>query len=104
MTRYVLVIEGTRDMLVRESWSFLRLAVRKWAGHDLPSNTEVGLVLSNDTTGHRLLQMSALSTHARSQVSGSIPFTPGDSHSAACLHCGIRQALDVSIGYILIML
>lgn len=96
LTRYVLVIEGTRDMLIRESWTFLRLAVRKWAGHDLPANTEVGLVLSNDTTGHRLLPLSPLNNHVRSQISGNIPFTPGDSHSAACLHCGIRQALDVS--------
>lgn len=96
LTRYVLVIEGTRDMLIRESWTFLRLAVRKWAGHDLPANTEVGLVLSNDTTGHRLFPLSPLSTHVRSQISGNIPYTPGDSHSAACLHCGIRQALDVS--------
>lgn len=89
------MIEGTQDMHIRESWTFLRLAIRKWAGHDLPANTEVGLVLSNDTTGHRLLPLSPLSTHVRSQVSGNIPFTPGDSHNAACLHCGIRQALDV---------
>jgi len=96
LTRYVLVIEDTRDMLIRESWTFLRSAIRKWVGHDLPANTEVGVVLSNNTTGHRLLPLSPLSTHARSQVSGIIPFTPGDSHTEACLHCGIRQALDVS--------
>jgi predicted nucleic-acid-binding Zn-ribbon protein len=97
LTRYVLVIEDTRDMLIRESWTFLRSAIRKWVGHDLPANTEVGIVLSNDTTGHRLLPLSPLSTHARSQVSGTIPFTPGDSHTEACLRCGIRQALDVSV-------
>jgi hypothetical protein len=101
LTRYVLVIEDTRHMLIRESWSFLRLAVRKWASHDLPANTEVGLVLNNDTTGHRLLPLSPLSTHVRSQVSGNIPFTPGDSRTSACLHCGIRQALNVSISTLL---
>jgi hypothetical protein len=96
LTRYVLIIEDTRDMLIRESWTFLRSAIRKWVGQDLPANTEVGVVLSNNTTGHRLLPLSPLSIHARSQVSGIIPFTPGDSHTEACLRCGIRQALDVS--------
>lgn len=96
LTRYVLVIEDTRDMLIRESWTFLRSAIRKWVGQDLPANTEVGVVLSNNTTGHRLLPLSPLNIHARSQVSGIIPFTPGDSHTEACLRCGIRQALDVS--------
>ncbi|GLG98032.1 Uncharacterized protein GBIM_04671 [Gryllus bimaculatus] len=95
-TRYVLVIEETMGMLVRESWSYLRFAVRKWAVYDLPSSSEVGLVLSNETSPNRLHQLSPLiSPAARDLVAANIPYTPVDSHAPACLHCGIREALDM---------
>lgn len=93
LTRYVVVIEDTKDMLIRESWSFLRLALRKWAVHDLPGNTEVGLVAANESTATRLRGLSPLqSTGTRDLVASNIPYTPGDSRTPACLSCGIRQA------------
>nr|CAD7261704.1 unnamed protein product [Timema shepardi] len=96
VTRYVLVIEDTKDMLVRESWSFLRLAMRKWTVNDLPGNTEVGLVLTNETSSSQLHNLSPLTDqNARDLIIANIPFTPGDSHAAACLQCGIHTALQM---------
>lgn len=96
LTRYVLVVEDTKDMLQRESWSFLRLAIRKWAVHDLPGNTEVGLVSVNETAAHKLHGLSPLhSSGARDLVASNIPYTPGDSRSPACLACGIREAIQM---------
>lgn len=96
LTRYVLVVEDTKDMLVRDSWLFLRTAVRKWANLDLPVNAEAGLVLVNDSSASRLVAMQALSSQAaRGLVSSNLPYSPGDSHAPACLSCGLREALDM---------
>ncbi|XP_047110046.1 calcium-activated chloride channel regulator 1-like [Schistocerca piceifrons] len=96
LTRYVLVVEETMAMHVRESWVFLRTAVRKWLVYDLPANTEVGLVLCNETASNRVHRLSELtSVTTRDFLAATIPYTPGESHSAGCLHCGVREALDM---------
>lgn len=96
MTRYVLVLEDTRDMLIRDSWLFLRNAVRKWSSHDLPPNAEAGLVVVNDSLATRVVAMQALtSVAARGMVSSNVPYAPGDSRAPACLVCGIREAQEM---------
>lgn len=102
LTRYVLVIENTKDMLQRESWNYLRFAVRKWAVYDLPDNTEVGLVLMNDTGSQKVLNLMSLRSSMdrlinrnRDLVASSIPYTPSDSTQAGCLHCALRDATEM---------
>lgn len=100
LTRYVVIIENTKDMLQRESWSYLRNAIRKWAVYDLPENTEVGIVLMNDTGSQKILNIVSLKPTSdrvlpRDLVSSSIPYTPGDSNQPACLHCALRDARDM---------
>lgn len=91
-------------MLIRvfspqESWNFLRLAIRKWAVHDLPANTEVGLVSANDSSANRLHGLSRLQTSdARDQVASNIPYSTGDSRPPACLACAFKEAIQVNIG------
>lgn len=98
LTRYVLVLENTKDMLVRESWSFLRAAIRKWTVHDLPVNTEVGFILVNESSSVKVHGLHLLNgANARDWVASDVPFTPGDSRVPACISCGIKEALDVSI-------
>lgn len=101
-TRYVLIIENTKDMLQRESWSYLRFAVRKWALFDLPENTEVGVVLMNETGSQKVLNILSMKSSAdrfanrnRDMVSSSIPYTPGDSGQPACLHCALKEAVHM---------
>lgn len=96
LTRYVLVAEDTAAMQLRESWGFLRTAVRKWLVYDLAPSTEVGLVLANETAAVRVHQIAALDNPAtRDVLAATIPYAPGESHLPACLHCGVREALDV---------
>lgn len=100
LTRYVLVVENTKDMLQRESWSYLRFAIRKWAVHDLPENVEVGVVLTNETGSQKILNILSLKTGDRLQsrrdvVASSIPYTPGESIQSPCLHCAIKSAIDM---------
>lgn len=101
LTRYVLIIEDTSDMLIRESWSFLRMAIRKWSLFDLPENTEVGLVLANDTTASVLLKVTSLKatsslsiTSVRDRIASSIPYTPSDSRTG-CLKCALEVAIQM---------
>ncbi|BES87543.1 Ca-activated cl channel protein [Nesidiocoris tenuis] len=92
LTRYVIVIEDTKDMLVRESWSYLRLAIRKWVVVQLQGQVEVGLISANETSATPLQRLTPLETSvARDMIASNVPYTPGDSRSA-CLYCGISLA------------
>ncbi|XP_046393825.1 calcium-activated chloride channel regulator 2-like [Ischnura elegans] len=106
LTRYILVVEDTKHMLTRESWTFLRTAVRKFAFHDLPSegSVEVGLVGATESGATRLQAISSLAgAGTRDALASCLPYNPGDStshlspptSSSACLHCGIKEALDM---------
>ncbi|KAK6645164.1 hypothetical protein RUM43_001440 [Polyplax serrata] len=96
LTRYVLVVENTKDMLIRESWSFLRAAIRKWTVHDLPVNTEVGFVLANESSAVKVHDLHLLNgANARDWVASDVPFTPGDSRMPACISCGLKEAIEM---------
>lgn len=72
------------------------MALRKWAVHDLPAETEVGLVSANDSSANRLHGLSRLQTSdARDQVASNIPYSPGDSRLPACLSCAFKEAIQV---------
>ncbi|XP_059491187.1 calcium-activated chloride channel regulator 1-like [Neocloeon triangulifer] len=99
-TRYVLVIEDTNDMLVRESWSFLRSAIRKFTIHDLAVGSEVGIVTVNGTDAVRLQRLVSLNYKTREPVASILPYTPGEFgapkvESSSCLPCGISTAIDM---------
>ncbi|XP_053698600.1 calcium-activated chloride channel regulator 2-like [Sabethes cyaneus] len=95
-TRYVIIIDETLDMQLRESWSFLRSAIRKWVVYDLPANTEVGMVLANDTATEKMLQISSLYIQENKDLVASfIPYSPSDSRQPACLSCAVTDAIQM---------
>ncbi|XP_029714356.1 calcium-activated chloride channel regulator 1 [Aedes albopictus] len=95
-TRYVIIIDETLDMQLRESWSFLRSAIRKWVVYDLPANTEVGMVLANDTATEKMLQISSLYIQENKDLVASfIPYSPSDSRQPACLTCAVTDAIHM---------
>ncbi|XP_055526468.1 calcium-activated chloride channel regulator 1-like [Wyeomyia smithii] len=95
-TRYVIIIDETLDMQLRESWSFLRSAIRKWVVYDLPANTEIGMVLANDTATEKILQISSLHIQENKDLVASfIPYSPSDSRQPACLTCAISDAISM---------
>lgn len=96
LTRYVLIVEDTQEMLVRESWTYLRNAVRKWAVYDLPANTEVALIMMNESSASTLLQPTSLHNHtARDVLASNIPFTPGDGRAPGCIQCALQEAMTL---------
>lgn len=92
LTRYVLVADESRGATVRESWSFLRLAVRKWAVYDLPDKTEVGMSLTHSSA----FKITALeSSRARDAVASYFPYSPTESASPGCITCAVKKALQM---------
>ncbi|RZC37039.1 DUF1973, CLCA N, Activator LAG-3 and/or VWA 2 domain containing protein, partial [Asbolus verrucosus] len=100
LTRFVFVLENTKDMTQRESWSYLRLAMRYWALYILPNNTEVGLVLAEETSKKAISLVSVKNQNIydsidRDNFYSAIPYTSGDSLQPGCIHCAIKDAADM---------
>lgn len=96
LTRYVIVIENTKDMLQRESWYYLKLVISLWTSATLPNNTELGLVLAENRAVRAFeLFYPNLDTDAKTNFYSAIPYTPSDYSKPACLHCGIKEAADM---------
>lgn len=92
-TRYVLVLDETQDTIVRESWTFLRLAIRNWVVNDLPANTEVGVILANETGTSKQFDLSPLDINKnRNLIASFIPFSPSETQRPACMNCAVREA------------
>lgn len=94
LTRYVLVVENTKDMSQRESYQFLKTAVRKWTLFDLPPNSEVGLVLTNNTDSVRK-NLTPMSGDSRYTIASALPFIVAETSQAPCLHCAIKAGIDM---------
>lgn len=103
LTRYVFVIENTKDMMLRESWSYLRLAMRQWALYVLPENSEVGMVLNDSPKPQRVLNIVPINNGPidrfgnsnRDKFYSSLPYTPNESMQKTCLNCAIKEAMNM---------
>lgn len=101
LTRYVFVIENTKDMMLRESWNYLRLAMRQWAQYVLPSNSEVGIVLDDSARPLRVLDIVSINTGAndrfgnRDKFYSALPYIPNENMQRTCLHCAIKEAMQM---------
>ncbi|XP_030763099.1 calcium-activated chloride channel regulator 1-like [Sitophilus oryzae] len=104
LTRYLFVVENNKDMLQRESWSYLRLAMRYWALYVVPDNSELGLVLSTSNPVPNLKLLSArtsfsdkFGTTNRDKFYSALPYTPSESIQPGCLHCSLKVAMNMLI-------
>lgn len=92
-TRYVVVLDETSFAMVRESWNFLQKAIRNWVAYDLPANTEVGMILANETGSSKKFDILPLNIKKnRIVVSAYIPFIASESQRPACMTCAIQEA------------
>ncbi|GJQ72092.1 hypothetical protein Trydic_g3189 [Trypoxylus dichotomus] len=96
MTRFIFIVENTNDMATRESWNFLRSAVRKFTMVDLPGNAELGFILTNDTDAIVVSPLTTLHNQVdRLAIPSAMPYNPGETSQSPCLHCAIRKALEM---------
>lgn len=96
ITRFMLIVENTNDMVTRESWQFLRNAIRKFITVDLPGNTALGLILTNDTDAIIASPLTSLNSRLdRLTIASAMPYNPGETGLSPCIHCALRKALDM---------
>ncbi|KRT85172.1 hypothetical protein AMK59_1209, partial [Oryctes borbonicus] len=95
-TRFILIVENTNDMATRESWPYLRNAIRKFTMVDLPGNTELGLILTNDTDAIVASPLTSLNNQVdRLTIPSAMPYNPGETGQSPCLHCAIKKAMEM---------
>lgn len=101
LTRYLFVIENSKNMMQRESWSYLRLAMRQWAKYVLPDNTEIGMVLTDSVQPTRALKLvptknsfnNRYGDSNRDKFYSALPYTTSESMQPGCLHCSLKEAM-----------
>jgi hypothetical protein len=94
MTRYVVVVDETSDMTIRDSWTFLKTAIRKWVVYDLPkTSTEIGIVLTNGSDSDKIEPIAPLrETGTDDRIVSTIPFSAA---SSGCLSCAIKRSIEM---------
>ncbi|CAH1957494.1 unnamed protein product [Acanthoscelides obtectus] len=107
LTRYVFVVENSKDMMQRESWSYLRMAVRHWSRNVLPDATELGLVLSDSNQTNKALNIVSVKynpndrygrgygVNNRDKFYSAFPYTASESVQPVCLHCALKEAMKM---------
>lgn len=93
-TRFVVAIEENADMSIRDSWTFLRVAIRKWVLHDLPkATTEIGIVLTgtNNTLKWETIA-PLLEQETTDRIASAVPYLVSGS---GCIPCAINKSLEL---------
>lgn len=99
ITRYVVIVDDHIDISVRDSFQFLRDAMRKWIEKDLDNKeTEVGILLlgnvTKSVTAEKNLIMSLQSEEDREEIFSTLPWY---IESRAGPKCILNQAIKQSI-------
>ena len=96
--KYVIVLENSQTMNMRDHWDFIRTTCKKFIKHDLPDNAHVGLVLFNDNA-HEAYPISMLGPKANPQTRDGLAFSIKNKYNlspstGSCVRCGIVKAIE----------
>ena len=104
VTRYIVIVDDTPDMVLRDTLTFLRDAVKKWINYDLAHNeTEVGIWLMNgenktEKAERELIKSLELESN-RDTVASSMPHQADIEYkrrTPRCpLPCAIKKSVDL---------
>ncbi|KAG5666353.1 hypothetical protein PVAND_014387 [Polypedilum vanderplanki] len=93
-TRYMVVVDDHADISIRDSYSFLRDAIRKWLDKDLTHHgTEVGITKISSNEGSTIRTIT--SSHDSDELFAKLPFIV--SNRAGLGKCNIESSIDRSI-------
>ncbi|CAG7818395.1 unnamed protein product [Allacma fusca] len=95
--RFVLLVEETGNMNLRDVWKFLKLAVRKFIKYDLPTGSQIGLITVSTNDVRVLANMTSLQSNTlRRALADKLPNYPNvDAGGNIALRRGIFAAVDV---------
>jgi len=96
--KYVIVLENSQTMNMRDHWDFIRTSAKKFIVHDLPASVHVGLVLFNDAA-HIAHPISLLGTELTSKVRNGLAFSIKNKYNlspstGSCVRCGVVKAIE----------
>lgn len=99
ITRYLVIVDDHIDISVRDSFQFLRDAMRKWIEKDLDNKeTEVGILLlgnvTKSVTAEKNVIMSLLSEDDREEIFSALPWYIESRVGPKCI---LNQAINQSI-------
>lgn len=101
LTRYMVIIDDHIDLNVRDSFQFLRDAMRKWIEKDLPNKeTEVGIWLMGNATKSedvkRNLIKSLQSSDNREEIFSTLPWYIEYRSAPKCqIHSAITESIQL---------
>ena len=96
--KYVIVLENSQTMNMRDHWDFIRTTCKKFIMHDLPDQAHVGLVLFNDDA-HEAYPISMLGPKTSPQTRDGLAFSIKNKYNlspstGSCVRCGIIKAIE----------
>ena len=96
--KYVIVLENSQTMNMRDHWDFIRTTCKKFIMHDLPDHAHVGLVLFNDDA-HEAYPISMLGPKTSPQTRDGLAFSIKNKYNlspstGSCVRCGIIKAIE----------
>lgn len=96
--KYVIVLENSQAMNMKDHWDFIRTTCKKFIKFDLPNNAHVGLVLFNEAA-HIAKPISMLGPMTGAEARDGLAFSIKNKYnlspsSGSCIRCGIEKAVE----------
>ena len=96
--KYVVVLENSQAMNMRDHWDFIRTSLKKFMVHDLPDEAHVGLVLFN-SAAHVAFPVSVLGPRASPKTRNGLAYSIKNKYNlspstGSCVRCGISKAIE----------
>ena len=96
--KYVIVLENSQAMNMKDHWDFIRTTCKKFIKFDLPSKAHVGLVLFNEAA-HISKPISMLGPTADPESRDGLAFSIKNKYNlspstGSCIRCGIEKAVE----------
>ena len=96
--KYVIVLENSQAMNMKDHWDFIRTACKKFIKFDLPNKAHVGLVLFNEAA-HIAKPISMLGPTTDPESRDGLAFSIKNKYnlspsSGSCIRCGIEKAVE----------
>ena len=96
--KYVIVLENSQAMNMKDHWDFIRTTCKKFIKFDLPSEAHVGLVLFNEAA-HISKPISMLGPLTDPESRDGLAFSIKNKYNlspstGSCIRCGIEKAVE----------
>ncbi|XP_023336847.1 calcium-activated chloride channel regulator 2 [Eurytemora carolleeae] len=96
--KFIILLENSVEMNHQDYWDYIRTACKKFILHDLPEDTELGLVLFNDDA-HISHPVGRLGPRVISSTRNGLAFSIRTKHNlsprtGSCIKCGVMKGIE----------